>query len=167
MLAGCAPKEAAESTPDVAEGQEAGQVGTMQHFTPSQIQGVKSARLVYEALPMQAADENTGMASGISGTFSQTVTDEDTLAEIEGLLSKAVTTQPPHDCPFNNAALTLTLADGLEVELALAADSCTIYRVNGQYYEYLPESYREMIIDYPDNSILYGCFNEIPRPLWR
>lgn len=38
-------------------------------------------------------------------------------------------------CPFD-AVLTVTLYNGVEIELALATDSCCVFRVDGQDYIY-------------------------------
>lgn len=38
-------------------------------------------------------------------------------------------------CPFD-AVLTIALASGVEIELALATDGCCVYRVDGQDYIY-------------------------------
>ena len=77
------------------------------------------------------------------GTYP--LSDPDKLSELAGLLRKAEPVQPTK-CPFEDV-LTLTDEYGNAVQLALAADSCGVYRFAGQYFRYAA-----------DDSALYGLF---------
>ena len=51
----------------------------------------------------------------------------------------------------------MTCADGSVYSLDLAVDSCTIYILDGAYYNYMPAQYRNQS-ERPDNSILFDLF---------
>jgi len=88
----------------------------------------------------------------------QIVADSDTLAIIEDLLSNA--SDDISGCPFNVTYLTLTLATGKEIVLAMASDGCPTYYNNGRIFNYKQ-------IDLPRrgdgevNHIIFKLFNEI------
>ena len=55
-------------------------------------------------------------------------------------------------CSFYEAVLTVTLASGEEVRMALASDSCAVFLINGMYYDYQPKG---------DSGQLFGYFDRI------
>ncbi|MBR4211862.1 MAG: hypothetical protein IKR84_05690, partial [Oscillibacter sp.] len=66
------------------------------------------------------------------GTY--TLTDTEKLSELAALLKEAEGVTAT-GCPFEDV-LTLVDEYGESVQLMMAADSCAIYRYNGQYYKY-------------------------------
>ena len=105
--------------------------------------------------------ELTG-ATVTAGGVSRSVTDEVQLTGLSELLTHA------HDtggmtagCPFT-AELALQLADGAEITLALATDSCCVYRVDGRDYLYA----RHLVTEEgnPDNALLFGLFGMSVQP---
>lgn len=87
---------------------------------------------------------------------SVVITEADKLAEIEGMLSKAEKSFWSK-CPFGNCRLILTTQAGDEITLAVACDSCTVFYVDGCFFDYMPEEYRGKE-EHPDNSVLFGLF---------
>ena len=67
-------------------------------------------------------------------------------------------------CPFT-AALTVWLADGREVDLQLATDSCCVYRVDGRDYTYA-RYFAGGEEGSPDNGVLFSLFGVDIRTLW-
>ena len=61
------------------------------------------------------------------------------------------TSLPPR-WSFYEAVLTVTLASGEEVRMALASDSCAVFLINGMYYDYQPKG---------DSGQLFGYFDRI------
>lgn len=170
LLTGCAqggavPGAAPQDTPmaivisavEEEEGTEVQQNPV--EFDPSLVRNLQAARLTYAALPVQEED-------GVTGTFEQTLTDVDQLARIETLLSAAQPMQAPGKCPYGYAFLTLMLADGTQVTVNLAADSCMQLLSGGVCYDYTPTSFLDIPEDEMNNSVLFNCFGEIPRPGW-
>ncbi len=67
-------------------------------------------------------------------------------------------------CPFT-ATLTLLLADGQDIQLQIATDSCCVYRVDGRDYAYA----RHLFDPYqgaPDNRVLFDLFGVNPMGEW-
>lgn len=66
-------------------------------------------------------------------------------------------------CPFD-AVLTVTLATGAEIELALATDSCCVYRVDGRDYAYAQNLWTAE--GSADNSVLFSLFGVSAQDEW-
>lgn len=66
-------------------------------------------------------------------------------------------------CPFD-AVLTVTLADGREIELALATDSCCVYRVDGRDYAYAQNL--RTADGSADNAVLFSLFGVNAQGEW-
>ena len=96
--------------------------------------GLLSERLHYGAVDPAGL---TGLSAATlyrGGAEEARLTDPDSLARLETLLTGAQPiTQPA--CPFDAAALSLTLSSGKAVVLALAADGCPIFLTDGTYYQ--------------------------------
>lgn len=67
-------------------------------------------------------------------------------------------------CPFD-AVLYLELADGSEVELQIATDSCCVYRVDGRDYQYARNLWSPSEGS-PDNSVLFNLFGVNAQDEW-
>ena len=67
-------------------------------------------------------------------------------------------------CPFT-ATLTLILADGKEISLMLATDSCCVYRVDGRDYSYA-RNYWTADEGSPSNELLFQLFGVNIHELW-
>ena len=115
-------------------------------FNPSAIQDIVSARLELQFL-------------GDDKKYTQTITDVKVLTDIESMLSGAENYDS--GCPFYEAYMTLTLANGEEVLLAVASDSCCTYFVNGQGFNYKPAHLRGKE-DSGYNDMLFKYFDQIP-----
>jgi len=89
------------------------------------------------------------------------LTDGEKLAKIETLFSRAGKTFWSK-CPFGNCRMVLTTAEGEEISLALACDSCTVFYANGCFYDYMPEEYRHAD-EHPDNTIVFELFGITPE----
>ncbi len=89
--------------------------------------------------------------------YSQTITDQDTLALFEDWFRNATYIKGGADCGNQCACLELTLSDGNVIRLSMATDSCSDFGVNGVYYDYRPKSSW-------DNAAFFQLFDEIP---WR
>ena len=85
-------------------------------FRPDRIDGIVSATLT-------VLDE------------TYTVTDKDSLAELETLLTDVIQCRGGTKCPFGGM-LDLELQSGDTITLAVASDSCRVYMVHGAYFEY-------------------------------
>lgn len=72
---------------------------------------------------------------------SQTIMDEKTLSTLESWFSGAEK-ESGTGCPFYNAILTFTLGNGERVSCMIAEDSCPVFKVNGEFYDYRPAEYR-------------------------
>lgn len=84
------------------------------------------------------------------------LTDGEKLAEIEKMLAGAEKSFWSK-CPFGNCRLVLTTAEGVEITLAVACDSCTVFYADGCFFDYMPEEYRGKD-EHPDNNVLFGLF---------
>lgn len=116
-------------------------------FEPRLINGIVSAKL--DAQFMRTDKK-----------YTQMITDAKALSDIEEMLSNAVNTDA--GCPFNEAYLTLTLANGNEILLAIASDSCPTFFVNGQGFDYKPAKLRGKEDSGYSNEMLYKYFDQIP-----
>lgn len=67
-------------------------------------------------------------------------------------------------CPFT-ATLTLILADGKEISLMLATDSCCVYRVDGRDYSYA-RNFWNADEGSPSNELLFQLFGVNTHELW-
>lgn len=67
-------------------------------------------------------------------------------------------------CPFA-ATLWLYLADGTEIEMQLATDSCCVYRVDGRDYQYARNLWSDEEGS-PDNWVLFNLFDTNPQDTW-
>ena len=84
---------------------------------------------------------------------------------MEERLSHAEEIQGGSACPFYEAVLTLELESGKRIKMSLATDSCSMFRVNGIYYDYMPEGAQDINPgDIGYNGVLYEYFDEIPVP---
>ena len=92
--------------------------------------------------------------------YTQTITDITALSDIESMLSGAGR-DGMSSCPFYEAFLTLTLADGENIFLALASDSCCQYMVNGMCFNYKPAELRG-VLDSGGNEMLFKYFDKVP-----
>lgn len=67
-------------------------------------------------------------------------------------------------CPFT-ATLWLYLADGTDIEMQLATDSCCVYRVDGRDYQYARNLWSDEEGS-PDNWVLFNLFDTNPQDTW-
>ena len=109
---------------------------------PDRIRDITSATMVYT--------ERKGGEEG--APQGQTVTDPAILQQIEKLIRQAQYLHGGSGCSFYEAVLTVTLASGEEVRMALASDSCAVFLINGMYYDYQPKG---------DSGQLFGYFDRI------
>ena len=111
-------------------------------FQPELIQGCTFAELAFP--------ETTGAMIAF--------VDEENLAALENLLIHANDLGGEvAGCPFG-AVLTLYLADGREVQLQIATDSCCVYRVNGRDYQYARHLF-DPNEGAPENTVLFSLFD--------
>ncbi len=87
--------------------------------------------------------------------YSQTITDREILEKFEDWFSNAEYIFGGAECGNSNSSLQLFLADGKNVRLSVATDSCPNFGINGIYYDYRPEPVW-------DNREFFECFDEIP-----
>ena len=90
-------------------------------------------------------------------TYKDILTEERKLQELNDYLftyTKAI--KGGTACPFT-ATLILRTEKGKEIELQLATDSCTIFRIGEQYYEYTEDKGE----DDPDEADFYKYFDKI------
>lgn len=87
--------------------------------------------------------------------YSQTITDEAVLKQFEEWFSNAEYIYGGVGCGNEDSCLSLTLASGEVIKLAVACDSCPNFGVNGVYYDYRPA-------DDWQNTEFFSCFDEIP-----
>lgn len=90
--------------------------------------------------------------------------DEESLSVIRALLTNVNDLGGPMaGCPFG-ATLFLELADGREVQLQVATDSCCVYRVDGRDYQYA----RHLLTaeGSPDNNVLFSLFGLNAQGEW-
>lgn len=87
--------------------------------------------------------------------YSQTITDKETLALFGDWFRGAEYIGGGVDCCNDDSSLELTLSNGEVVRLSIASDSCSIFGVNGIYYDFRPETYWSIFE-------FYQYFDEIP-----
>lgn len=90
---------------------------------------------------------------------SQTITDKETLKMLEQWFSGAEVINGGSGCPFHSAMLTFTFENGEKASMMVAEDSCSVFKVNGVYYDYCPAEYRGWSWD---NETFKKLFDEIP-----
>jgi hypothetical protein len=89
-------------------------------------------------------------------------TDKAVLTELSRLLTNVEDKGGPvAGCPFT-ATLTLMTETGNSIELALATDSCCVYRVDGRDYAYARHLWSEEAGS-PDNGVLFKLFGIDPQ----
>lgn len=121
-----------------------------EEFSPEKIKNVQSATLTY--INWQSGEE-----------FMQRIGDEEILDILEGWLSHAEEIKGGSACPFYEAVLALELENGKIIKMSMATDSCSMFRVNGVYYDYMPEGAQNINPgDIGTNEPLYKYFDEIP-----
>lgn len=81
------------------------------------------------------------------------ITDKMQLESLENLLADA---EPSFasGCPFGLCRLILTTAEGEEITLIPAVDSCTVFYADGMFFDYMPAEYRGKE-EHPDSSVLF------------
>lgn len=90
---------------------------------------------------------------------SQTITDKETLNMLEQWLSGAEAFNGGTACPFYQAMLTITFENGKKASMMMAEDSCSVFKINGAFYDYRPEEFRgQGWINTPFKKL----FDEIP-----
>lgn len=100
--------------------------------------------------------ENLTSAQLIVNGKSSTITDWYTLLELSELLTNVNALEGEvAGCPFT-ASLFLTLSNGEQVAMQLATDSCCVYRINGQDYQYARHLGSEA--DHAENTVLFDLF---------
>ena len=114
-------------------------------FRPEQLTIIESAQLTFDGRTRTLTDAN---ALGVLGAMLVNV--EDRGGMVAG-------------CPFG-AELTLQTETGKVVTLALATDSCCIYRVDGRDYAYARHLMTEE--GSPDNMVLYRLFGMTEKDLY-
>lgn len=92
--------------------------------------------------------------------YSQTITDEESLKKIEQWFSNAKPVPGVYDCGCDGASLVLKTASGEEIKMSLATDSCTLFAVNGEFYDYRP---KEKVNENWDSERVYELFDQIPN----
>ena len=90
----------------------------------------------------------------------QTITDEDKLKDLEQWFRNAKHVPGVYDCGNNGAALLLKTASGQEIKMSLAADDCTIFAINGIYYDYRPA---DKITEGWYSNNVFDLFDQIPN----
>ncbi len=122
-------------------------------FSPEEIKNIQSATLTY-------------MGRRLGGEeLTQKIEDREILDILEDRLSHAVEIQGGSACPFYEAVLTLELENGKIIKMSMATDSCSMFRVSGVYYDYMPEGSQNINIgDIGTNEVLYEYFDEILIP---
>ena len=90
----------------------------------------------------------------------QTVTDEDKLKDLEQWFRNAKRVSGGYDCGNNGAALLLKTASGQEIKMSLAADDCTIFAINGIYYDYRPA---DKVTEGWYSNHVFDMFDQIPN----
>lgn len=90
----------------------------------------------------------------------QTITDEDKLKNLEAWFRNAKRVSGSYDCGNNGASLLLKTSSGKEIKMSLASDDCTIYAVNGIYYDYRPA---DKITEGWYSNHVFDLFDQIPN----
>ncbi len=152
-LCSCSPMDSIARSPNQAAATAFTPIGTVEPFSLDQIKSLSSATLRYTCI---AADDTTG-------SYEQTITEPESLQTIETLFSQAEQLAPMYDCLFENAALTLTMEDGSQLDFQLAADSCTLFAIGEYQYDFMPIEYRNSDGDRPHNNLIYDLFPKIPK----
>lgn len=94
------------------------------------------------------------------GNRTYFLSDPAKLNELAEILTDAEQmTEGTASCPFGTMMLTVTCDDASVYTLDMATDGCTIYMMDGVYYDFTPKSYRDRGIRM-DSSILFNMFVE-------
>lgn len=112
-------------------------------YKTEEIQNIASAKL-------EVCDFFTNYAQ-----YSQTITDKDTLKQLESWFTNAQYIYGGVDCGNQYACLELTLENGKVIPISVATDSCTNIGINGIYYKYFPSGSQ-------DSRAFFELFDEIP-----
>ena len=115
-------------------------------FRPAMLEGLTRARLAF------GETEREITASAQLGELAQLLT----FVRDEGGMMAG--------CPFT-ASLKVWLADGREIDMQLATDSCCVYRVDGRDYTYARHFLGEEEGS-PDNTVLFSLFGVDIQNLW-
>lgn len=135
--------------------QVAGEKFGYAEFSPEEIKNIESATLTYIGMSREQDGEQ----------HMQKIEDKEILDILEERLSHAEEIQGGSACPFYEAVLTLELESGKRIKMSLATDSCSMFRVNGIYYDYMPEGAQDINPgDIGYNGVLYEYFDEILVP---
>ena len=67
-----------------------------------------------------------------------------------------------YDCESDSASLLLETANGDKIRMSLAADGCTIFSINGVFYDFKPD---EKLVEEWDSNHVYELFGQIPNEL--
>lgn len=116
------------------------------------------SEIIYARLDYSGAGVLADYA-GYIDHYSYELHDPSKLRTLSDMLFNAEQMRYGSKCPFGIAVLTVVCADGSVYTLDLAADSCTVFLLDGEYYNYMPEEYRNKD-NHPDNSILYDLFRD-------
>ena len=84
----------------------------------------------------------------------------DKLEKLELWFSNAKQVPGGYDCGNYGAVLILKTASGEEIKMSLAADDCTIFAVNGIYYDYKPAD--KVSEGWYSNNV-FDLFDQIPN----
>lgn len=133
--------------------QIAGEKFGYEEFSPEEIKNIQSATLTYIGRRLGGEE------------LTQKITDREILDILEDWLSHAEEIQGGSACPFYEAVLTLELENGKTIKMSMATDSCSMFRVNGVYYDYMQEGTQHINLDdIGCNEILFEYFDEISIP---
>ena len=94
--------------------------------------------------------------------YTQTITDKDSLKKLEQWFSNAREIIGLYDCESDSASLLLETANGDKIRMSLAADGCTIFSINGVFYDFKPD---EKLVEEWDSNHVYELFDQIPNEL--
>lgn len=116
--------------------------------------GITTATLDYHNVQTGTSGSQTLSASADTGK----------LATLEKWLSGAKPMRGGTACPFNLAKLTIYNSTGNPVSMMIATDSCSVFRVNGVYYDYRPKELQDIVSDTSTftNQELKEMFDQIP-----
>lgn len=90
----------------------------------------------------------------------QTITDKDKLKALELWFRNAKRVSGGYDCENASAALVLKTSNGEEIRISLAADGCTVFAINGVYYDYKPAD-KKVEVWYRNH--VFDLFDQIPN----
>ena len=94
--------------------------------------------------------------------YTQTIADKESLKKLEQWFSNAREIVGLYDCESDSAALLLETANGDKIRMSLAADGCTIFSINGVFYDFKPN---EKLVEEWHSNHVYELFDRIPNEL--